>query len=786
MSAQMAAANQRRSRGDETLVLDRIGFSETRSPSRRASLTPALSPPRGEGDASSDSAANVAPSPLRGERVNPRDQERPICFLILFVALFSLSQSNSLAAVRAIPASYPIHLGGPTREWSWFEGRTPSGADLRLKFNSSANSREHTLFIRQDDVKQDWTVTLNGKKLGSLFLMEADVMHTLPIPPNILRDGENEVLISAKTADDILILSLAIADDSKTNLFNAGGSLTVRVEDSTRQPLPARITIMDTNGTLTALQLVTRAAGDLDGSPTNRAVRPGVVYTANGSATVKLLPGKYRVFATRGPEHTLGENEISIEDKPEIMFLSLNREVNTSGWFSSDTHIHTLSLSKHGDALLHERAITLAAEGLELPIVTEHNLHADYSAVAKELGLSRYFTIVTGNEVTTTNGHFNIFPVSLSAPPVDHTKVYWPDLLERIRESPGVRTAILNHPTDTHAGFTPFAATNFNRVTGKNLRGNFDFTFDGVELINSGAMRTDWMEPIRAWFALLNRGYRIVGIGSSDSHDVSRFIVGQGRTYIQGDDSNPANIDIQKACTALKEGRAVVSLGLFPQLRISDAPDALDAPQLTTGVLPAMSSGIGDLHTGKSSFLEVTASVDFPTWMNPEGRTTATIFANGRPLIVFPFELAKRRGQPLAFKARFPKPKADSWYVLVADMPGVTNAYWSIARPYQPSSPEWNPAMIGVTNPIYLDADGDGRFTPPRMTAKHIVDTSGAPRKILEGLSEYDWAVAVQAAEVLSESGNDLKSSRFQDELKAATPEVQQAFADYIKTISLR
>jgi hypothetical protein len=430
--------------------------------------------------------------------------------------------------------------------------------------------------------------------------------------------------------------------------------------------------------------------------------------------------------------------------------------------------------------------ITIAGEGIELPIATEHNQHADYKAAAAELGLLDFFTPVAGNEVTTSQGHFNIFPVLPGAPAVDHTKADWPGLLGRIRAQPEVRMVILNHPTDTHNGFTPFAATNFNRLTGKNLRGNFEFTFDGMELINSGAMRTDWMEPIRAWFALLNRGYRIVGVGSSDCHDVSRFIVGQGRTYIRGDDSNAGKLDVAKACDALKEGRAVVSYGLFPQFRITDAPDALDAPHVSSEVVSAQGSGPGDLHRGGSPFFEVHGSVDFPAWMNREGRTTVTVYGNGKALTVFPFDMAKRPGQPLAFKARFPKPKVDTWYVLVAETPGVTNAYWGISRPYQPSSPEWNPTMIGVTNPVWMDADGDGRFTSPRETAQRLVERArpDAEEGVLKSLAEVDWATAVQAAEILHDSGTTIADETFQEKLKSAPLQVQQGFGDYLNTSS--
>lgn len=693
------------------------------------------------------------------------------------VAAFSLSLVPGLFAANFTEISTEtMHLGGAAPEWSIFEGRKPQGTELRLKFDSKQNSREQTLFIRQDDVKQDWSVTLNGQKLGQLFLMEADLIHTLSIPPEGLRDGVNELHISSKSStDDVLLHAVSIADDSRTNTIT-GGPLQVGVTDAGGKGLPARITITDSKGSLAALHV----------ADTNSAARPGVVYTGDGTAKVFLIPGEYTVYASRGPEYSLEKSEVTIGHTEVTVQLTLTNEVKTAGWIASDTHIHTLSLSKHGDALLHERMITLAAEGVELPIATEHNLHADYHSAAQESRLEKYFTIIPGNEVTTKRGHFNIFPISLSAKPVDHTIEHWPDLLASIRKSPDVRVTILNHPTDTHSGFTPFASTNFNRLTGKNLRGNFDFTFDAVEVINSGAMRSDWMEPFTCWFALLNRGYKIVGVGSSDAHDVSRFIVGQGRTYIRGDDSQPSNINIQQACENLKRGRAVVSLGLFPQLAIADAPDALDAPSLTTGVVQAAASGPGDLHAGTSNFFEITASIDFPTWTNPAGRTTATLYENGRPKLVFPFEIAKLAGKPLAFKARFPKPNADAWYVLIANTPGVTNAYWSISRPYQPSSPKWEPEMIGATNPIYLDGNGDGLYTSPRRAALHLNEQYISPHDLIVALDEYDWATIVQVAELLHEAGHNLAGDELKPTLARASIHVQQGFEDYISTISKR
>ena len=75
-----------------------------------------------------------------------------------------------------------------------------------------------------------------------------------------------------------------------------------------------------------------------------------------------------------------------------------------------------------------------------------------------------------------------------------------------------------------------------------------------MEVINSGALQTDWMRPYRDWFALLNRGVILTPVGASDSHDVSRYIVGQGRTYIRTNDSDPGKIDVPDAVDSFLAG----------------------------------------------------------------------------------------------------------------------------------------------------------------------------------------------------------------------------------------
>src|SRR5512142_1843450 len=71
------------------------------------------------------------------------------------------------------------HLrSGAIAEWDEFADRVPEGRRLDLEFQGRSNAEPGTLLIRQDDVKLDWRVELNGKKVGQLFLMESPLTTT--------------------------------------------------------------------------------------------------------------------------------------------------------------------------------------------------------------------------------------------------------------------------------------------------------------------------------------------------------------------------------------------------------------------------------------------------------------------------------------------------------------------------------------------------------------------------------------------------------------------------------
>jgi hypothetical protein len=644
-------------------------------------------------------------------------------------------------------------------EWQTFANDPPQANRFELRFRAEPNATEATLFIRQDDVKQVWPVELNGKRIGQLFTMEADLVHTLAVPAGALRPGENVLTFVPPLDRDDIILHEITLDRRATESAIGEATLSVKVLDGDGQPLPARITVVGANGALAALVAVK------DAPPL--AIRPGVAYSGGSEARLGLQAGRYTVFASRGFEYSRATEQIEVAaGNDRAVVLQLVREVATPGLVSCDPHVHTFTCSRHGDATMDERMLTLAGEGIELPIATDHNFYADFAEPAKRLGLSGFFTPVTGNEVTTKTGHFNAFPIAPGSAMIDSQLTDWTQLMSAIRETAKARVIILNHPRSIHSGFRPFDPAHFNAVTGDNLRGG-EFTFNGIELLNSGAQQTDYLRVYRDWFALLNRGYRITAAGTSDSHDVSRFIVGQARTYLAAPDEMAGKIDVDRACQSFVEGRALVSMGLLAQMRVEE--------KFT----------VGDLATALPENVRVEVQVSGPSWVRA---ARVELFANGTR--IREADIDQKNGTTGGEKARvrwtIPRPAHDVHLVAIATGPAVTAPFWAMTRPYQPTSAEWEGRAIGSTNPIWLDADGDGRFAAARGYAEKLVEQHGGDRTaLIKALARFDEATAAQAASVCLAKGIDLQTAALAAALQNAAPQVARGISSYFEAAAL-
>ena len=398
-----------------------------------------------------------------------------------------------------------------------------------------------------------------------------------------------------------------------------------------------------------------------------------------------------------------------------------------------------------------------------MPVATDHNHHTDFVPYQSSAGAQSHFTSVIGNEVTTKVGHFNAFPIKKGSPVPNHKTESWPELFQSIRATPGVEVVLLNHPRNVHSNFSPTDPSHFNPVTGKSQRdGGLDM--DAIEVVTSAALQADYMGPFRDWFALLNSGRRVTAAGSSDTHDVNRYILGQGRTYLRCPDKDVGKIDVAAACRSFREGRALISMGLLTKIEVAEQFE------------------VGDLATNLPAKVAVEIEVLGPRWTVAN---QVTLYANGIPILEKNFTGAQDKVLKAELRYVMDRPKHDLYLVAIATGPGVTKPYWEIPRPYQHKTNKYIPRVLGATNPVWLDGDGNSLFTFPNGYARELVEqTNGDLEKTLASLANVDEAVAAQAAGILADQGFDLRSKEAKAKWeKASSESVRRGFASFVSTL---
>lgn len=576
-----------------------------------------------------------------------------------------------------------LHLRNTEQiEWAHFPPK-PDATRLDISFDLSASASEFDLLVlRQDDVKQFWSVSLNGRKLGRLLRDFNHQEHALEIPKGLLKPTGNELSISteSKVPDDIRVGDIALRKLALSKSLDAAklqrlrgfqamhpdfdGTIQLSCVDADKKTAPpCRFTITDLK--TGALVLLGTESND------KLAVRTGVVYSIDGSATVKIAPDRsYRVVASRGFEYGIDEKEITVtKGNSSPIEFQIRREVATPGLVSCDTHLHTFEYDRHGDCTLTERLIAIAGEGIELPVSTAHNAHIDYSSEAARIGADQWFTPVIGCEVTTKRGHFNSFPIQANSPTAEHKLRPWDQLFRNIYATPGVKICILNHGRDLHGGYRPFAAENFDEEAGV-FRNGLKLEANAMEVINCGAQISDPMQLVHDWMALLRSGHKIAAIGSSDTHTVNFTIAGQARTYLKCPDDDPAKLDVAKAVASLENGESLVSFGLLTRLSLQDG--------------------------------NVTVSVDGPSWTKAE---KVILFKNGKAIkeVPVPAEQGNLPGKKFAISFDDLSLQKGDFLVAVATGPGITDPFWAYNPPYQATLPTYTPYVMGISSARFVE-----------------------------------------------------------------------------------
>lgn len=292
-------------------------------------------------------------------------------------------------------------------------------------------------------------------------------------------------------------------------------------------------------------------------------------FAVTGEATLVVPPGTHRVVVSRGYEWELLDTEVTVAagETAEIA-APLVRSVDTTGRMCADFHIHSFYSADSNDPVDHKVKGAIA-DGLDIPVSSEHEWVIDFQPIIEELGLTKWAFGMASQELTTfTWGHFGVVPLDPDDDAHNHGAVDWigkkpNDVFGWIRTLPIDPAIVVNHPSG--GGFQAyFSQARFRRETGKGDDPElWSDDFDAVEVFNDSDLEDNRDGSLADWFALLNHGRTVWATGSSDSHHIRTSPVGYPRTCMWFGHDDPTKLTPEVVRDALLSGDSTIGGGLY-------------------------------------------------------------------------------------------------------------------------------------------------------------------------------------------------------------------------------
>jgi hypothetical protein len=495
--------------------------------------------------------------------------------------------------------------------------------------------------------------------------------------------------------------------------------VTVHVTDTQGQPVDARVFVIQ-NGKLFSHGRVSRDADDK-----GRDRETTTVFATAGRAQFSLPKGSYRIHAVRGVRDEVAGTKVQIREDTTVQ-LEIPRAVDLPDHRTGDLHVHTIR-STDASITHRSRMASLSAADLDFAVITDHNTPWD----ARKLNQAGFeaakpVELVPGVELNIDGegkegplGHINSFPqispVALESGPTAKVARHLDQLRQQHRDASealgGPHILQMNHPRGiqfklksevvpgSHAMFTKLGFDRQHPVgQGPNAwmhgrQGDSKtraIDFDALEVMN----RFSW--PIyrsvrRDWYALWRQGYTITGTGNSDSHAVHIEIAGLPTNLVDVSaypDAAPVDAFLQ----GIAEGRVLVSTGPVVSLELV-CGDQRGRP--------------GDVLHGPCETWQAEVRLQAASWVPTrvvrllvDGKTVekVTLDEDGNAI-------DQRWTWPLTID-QDAFVTAEAGWPLQDDMPDIPGIYRFVAPGYVPT---------GFTNPVRVDADGDGEWVPPGL-----------------------------------------------------------------------
>lgn len=463
---------------------------------------------------------------------------------------------------------------------------------------------------------------------------------------------------------------------------------------------------------------------DDDGSRTKDPINQVFLAGAPGDKTFVELPaGNYLVYATRGPEYSLSKAEVELSNgETKDLKIDLPKHINaTPGYIAADLHVHS-GFSFDNAFAERERVRTFAAEHGEIMVASEHDVAVDYQPIIEAMGVQDKLISISGIEATSllttkqnpyTNGHANFFPFTPSPlayrrGALAHEDRRWRDVLATLREAQPDALAQLNHPRRDltlsaeqlpsdwedivenghfldHMGsaahpFNPHKDlhTHPNKVLieAHPETGVRDIDFDLIEVVNPGTNYMERTEAVRRdWLSLLKQGERLVATANSDSHHANEQVA-VPRNMVALSDDRLEGFNLNPFINALKNGNSYGTTGPMLEIKLGD-------------------NTMGEMFDGQRGNLWV--QISKVPWFE---LSHIDIQIDGQN--VDRLDLNQQTQQEVLLPLSFEK-----------DAFVTVEVHGKASEDYQAVYPGLVP--YAFSNPIYVDFDGDGNWSPPGL-----------------------------------------------------------------------
>jgi hypothetical protein len=537
-------------------------------------------------------------------------------------------------------------------EHAWAITGKPTG---RVRGKLSPTPEWATVEARHDDDRP--VLTVRAASDGSF---------DLPLPA-----GRYQLVSVSPGGEDRDLVVIEAGRESVAELVPPDpGHLRFSAFDDRREPLPVRWLVRGIPPTKTpSFGPLERAEGAGSGG-----------YSIDGTGRVALPPGRYDFLASHGLEYAIFEKNVTITaERGETLRAVLPRRVDTPRFIACDFHVHAAP-SHDSSVTLDDRVRSLVAEGVEFVVATDHNHVTSYGPSIDRLRAANRLMATTGIEVTTSRwGHFNAYPYPSGVPIPSHSDVDPAGMFASIREHAPDALVQVNHPRMGGIGY--FNQARLNAETGVADSAEYSPDFDVIEVLNGFELAQPEVveKNLREWFALLSSGRRYTAVGNSDSHRLSSEWVGYPRTYVQVENDDPRSVTASEIAASLRAGRAMVTTGPFL-------------------VAEVQGQGLGSVATAENGRVSLRVAVRAPAWVDV---SVVQVWLDGKLV------LSRRVTAPAAAPIRL------SWQTEIA----VEQDGWLVVvvrgdRPLDRVLPGVRTTPLAFTNPIWIDADGDGSSGP--------------------------------------------------------------------------